>query len=105
MLVKVLHKDYQYGLHMLGMLPYWLHEGIKDSAAQQLNKHYQHGGGWRPFHGFTFYKDSHAIEYPGDPEHKPVAEIHFRDERIYVYDHAWVAIVQPDGTYEICRMD
>jgi hypothetical protein len=26
-------------------------------------------------------------------------------ERVIVYEHSWVAIVQPDRSFEVCRMD
>jgi hypothetical protein len=28
-----------------------------------------------------------------------------RDELILIYEHSWVAIIQPDRTFETCRMD
>jgi hypothetical protein len=45
------------------------------------------------------------IKYPGDPQNKLLFEAKLRDETIRVYEHAWVAIAQPDGSFEIARMD
>lgn len=88
----------------IGMIPFWLDESNPEPARNQLNENYGHGGGWRPFNGFTLQPDN-SIVYPGDPAHKPIAEMRLREERILMYEHAWVAIIQPDRSFEICRMD
>lgn len=89
----------------LGSIPMFLSERDEDSAKQQLDKHYSHGGGWNPLEGWTLDLDSGVISYPGDPPLPPVAKAVLREETIYVYPHAWVAVVQKDGSYEIARMD
>jgi hypothetical protein len=89
----------------VGMIPSWLDLNDPRSAKEQLNEGYAHGGGWHSFSGFTMDKNTGAIKFPGDPPHPPLASIVFRDELIVIYEHAWVAIVQPDGSFEICRMD
>ena len=88
----------------VGLIPYWLNEDDPTSARDQFDRNYRHGGGWHPFKGFTLKSDN-SISYPGDPNYIPIAQIKFRDELICIYDHAWVAIIQPDRAYEICRMD
>jgi hypothetical protein len=88
----------------VGFLVYMLDDDDEDKATVQLDKHYQHGGGWQPFEGFTL-RDDDSIKYPGDPAYKPVARTKLRDETIVVYEHGWVAVIQPDRSYEICRMD
>jgi len=45
------------------------------------------------------------LHYPDDPPQKPLAMIKFRNELIFIYESAWVLILQQDGTYEISRMD
>jgi hypothetical protein len=45
------------------------------------------------------------MHYPGDPDFPPVAKLQFRDETVVFYDSAFVAIIQPDGSYEIARLD
>jgi hypothetical protein len=45
------------------------------------------------------------LHYPGDPPFKPIAMMVLRDETILIYDYSIVAIVQPDGSFEACRMD
>ena len=100
--VKFLHP--QANWDFVGMIPDMLSEHNPKSATQQLNNGYLHGGGWHKFEGFELRADN-SIKYPGDPAHKPIAEMHLRDELILVYESAWVAVIQPDRSYEICRMD
>ena len=88
----------------VGMIPYWLSEDDIDPAWRQLDKHYQHGGGWRPFKGHTMNEDK-SLEYPGDPALHPIASMELRDELILMYEYSWVAVVQKDGSFEVCRMD
>jgi hypothetical protein len=90
----------------IGIIPHWLDKDDPRKAAEQLDQHYQHGGGWQPFKGFTYKpKRGHTLTYPGDPPMHPLGFMKFRDEMIVWYPHAWVMILQKDGTFEICRMD
>lgn len=93
------------GWDMIGYIPEFLVENDPRPAAEQFNERYAHGGGWQPFQGFTRNEDTNVIKYPGDPPIAPVAKIIFRQEQIFIYPHAWVSIVQSDGSWEICRMD
>lgn len=88
----------------LGFLPGYLHEDDPATAAEQLNEGYSFAGGWRPQEGFTL-TDKNALLYPGDPPLKPIAEAKLRDETVYLYDYAIVAVVQKDRSFETCRMD
>lgn len=87
-----------------GYIPMWLDEANPAPAKEQLDANYGHGGGWQPFKGFTLSADN-SLTYPGDPPMPPRVEMHLRDELILMYDHAWVAIIQPDRSFEVCRMD
>ncbi len=60
-------------------------------------------GGWRPFHGFTV--TARGLEYPNDPPQPLLAEARLRNEVVRLYKGSWVAIIQPDGSHEIARMD
>jgi hypothetical protein len=71
-------------------------------ARDQFN--YQHGGGWRPRDKFTLGDDD-SLGCPGDEPLHPLAEITFRDERVLIYESDFVAIIQPDRSFEVCRMD
>jgi hypothetical protein len=86
----------------VGWLPSFLHEEDPACARDQFDRAYQHGGGWRAFDGFVI--DGDTIQHPGDPALEPVAEIHFRDERIIIYPGSWVRL-EVDGKTEIARMN
>jgi hypothetical protein len=88
----------------LGFLPAMLSVDDKRPARQQFDQHYQHGGGWRAMPGFIL-TDNNGLKYPGDPIMHPVAQTKLRDEKILIYPYAWVVIVQPDRSFEACRMD
>jgi len=91
-------------IEMLGFIPEFLDENDPRPAKEQLDSNYGHGGGWRSQPGFTMLPNG-DLKYPGDPPFAMLAETQLRDEVIRVYNYAWVAIVQPDGTFEVCRMD
>jgi hypothetical protein len=90
---------------MLGFLPEMLYQTDPRPAWKQFNEHYRHGGGWNPFKGHTLNLDRLTLKYPGDPPMRALAETQLRDERIIVFECAWVVIIQKDGSYEIARMD
>lgn len=97
---------------LLGFIPSFLSESDPRPAAEQFNERYAHGGGWSPMKGWTTERfdgpnGSHSlsIRYPGDPPYRPIARIQLRDEHIWIYQNAWVAIEQADGAVEIARMD
>ena len=89
----------------LGMIPAFLSERDPRPAKEQLDLAYAHGGGWSPLDGWEMEPRLASIKYPGDPPLRPVARAVLREETIYVYPHAWVAVVQKDGAYEIARLD
>jgi hypothetical protein len=101
------------GVEMIGFIPSFLDLNDPRSAKEQFNERYAHGGGWDPFQtgniadepGRKFIVKANSLDYPGDPPMRIIAEAKLRDEVIRVYDCAWVAIIQPNGDYEICRMD
>lgn len=91
-------------LDMLGFIPEFITESDPRPAREQIDEAYSHGGGWRKFEGFKMLPNGNIV-YPGDPPMLLLFETHLRQETIRVYQHAWVAIVQPDGGYEIARLD
>ena len=90
-----------------GMLLSMLKESDPRKAAEQFDSGYQHGGGWNPPACYKQFKviKNEWLKYPGDEPIRPILIIRFREERIFVYEHDIVRIVQPDGSHEICRMD
>jgi hypothetical protein len=96
---------------ILGCIPDFLDLRDPRPAREQFNENYAHGGGWHPMKGWQLLKDN-SIYYTGslgesdnEPPYKPLAQTKFRNELIVIYDHAWVAIIQPDRTFEVSRMD
>lgn len=88
---------------MLGFIPSFLDENDPAPAREQIDRAYRHGGGWSPFVGFAMTRD--GLCYPGDPPMAPLAETRLREEIVRFYDCSWVAIIQPDGRFEVCRLD
>lgn len=88
----------------MGRLPTFLHSDCPEPAAKQLGVGYAFAGGWRPQRGFDLASDN-SLTYPGDPPMLPIAEARLRDETILLYPYSYVAVVQPDRTFEVCRMD
>lgn len=97
-------KHPQATLEMLGYIPGFLSEHDPRPAREQLHTGYSHGGGWEPFVGFSMLPNG-DMSYPGDPPTQLLAETQLRNETIRFYEHAWVAIVQPDGSFEVARLD
>ena len=90
---------------MFGFIPLFIDEKDNRPLREQLDEGYRHGGGWHPFEGFTFNKDDMTITYPGDPPNHALGSIQVRDETLILFQHAWVMILQKDGSHEISRMD
>jgi hypothetical protein len=97
-------KHPQVTMDMLGFIPSFLNEEDKRPAKEQIDSNYSHGGGWSAFHGFTMLPNGN-LSYPGDPEVLLLAETKLRDETIRFYEHSWLCIIQPDGSFEIARVD
>ena len=89
----------------LGFIPDFVFEHDPRSAKEQFNERYWPG--WKPFNGFEMIDcdGNNTLVYPGDPPLPPMAEAWLRDEKIMFYEHSWVAIIQKDGSFEVCRMD
>jgi hypothetical protein len=92
----------------LGLLPMMLDTDDPRSATEQLHAAYSHGGGWRPFTGFTVKGGGdlpYRLAYPGDPDRKEIGRTLLRDEIVVLFESDWVMVVKSDGTHEIARMD
>ena len=97
--------DPRANLDQLGFIPNFLEENDPRPAAVQINDRYGFGGGWQPMPRFEMNIKTGVLRYPGDPALYPLFISKLRDEVIRVYPHAWVSILQPDGSYEVARMD
>jgi hypothetical protein len=99
----------------LGYVPGFLDPNDPRPAAVQIDANYQHGGGWSPMKrgewailpdGRAQYTSRDVGE--GDEQDPPleiVAEAQLRDETIRMFEGAWTAIIQKDGSFEIDRLD
>jgi hypothetical protein len=94
---------------VFGKIPEFLDPKDPRPACEQFHQRYAHGGGWHPMKGWQLLEDNSIWYSTGDEEDEsplvPLAQIKFRNESIFIYDHAWVAIIQPDRSFEISRMD
>lgn len=91
-------------LDELGIIPMFLSPGDRRPAIEQIDAHYGHGGGWRHVERFEM-GESYSLCYPGDEPLQPLFAGRLRDERIFVYHYGFVAVVQPDGSFEAARID
>lgn len=89
---------------LMGYVPFFFSENDSRSAGEQLDANYSHGGGWNPMPKWEHLGD-HVIKYPGDPKLRPIAVGELRDEKIFFYDHAIVAIFGADGAFGAGRVD
>lgn len=86
----------------LGYIPGFLDLDDPRPAKDQIRTKYV--GGWFPFKGFVMLQGDRLM-YPGDPTMIPLAETRLRDEIIRYYPSSWVVITQPDGSWEVARLD
>jgi hypothetical protein len=101
MKIIALHPDTT--IETLGHLPELLIENDPRDAKTQFNERYSYGGGWQKMEKFAAF--GYVLHYPGDPELHPIAVIEFRDEKIFLYPASIIAVFQPDGSFEVARMD
>lgn len=100
--------DARYSLdEAVGFLPQFVSDYDARPACEQFDANYI--GGWHDMkvsgRGFTAFDDFMKLRYPGDPPSHAVAETFLRDERIIVYQSAFVAVIQPDGSFRVSRLD
>lgn len=103
----------------VGLIPEFLSDTDPRTAVEQINERYAHGGGWFDLKvggkGFKIVGVDELLLYPGDPPlHKLAEAVLHGDhvpgnnpprERIVVYEAAFVAIHQPDGSFRVSRLD
>lgn len=101
--------DPRMGADMLGLIPAMLDDSDPRPAREQFAENYAHGGGWAPMAGWNAKRAQASgrifIWYPGDDPLPALAQTKLRDETITFHDGAWVCITQPNGDFEISRMD
>lgn len=87
----------------LGAVPGFFDENDPRTAAEQIAARYI--GGWHPMSRFRLLLETGVLCYPGDPPLRPIAKSRLRGERLWFYPSSWLAIVAPDGSYEVSRVD
>jgi hypothetical protein len=94
-------------MQLMGFIPGFLSEDDPRPAQEQIDENYAHGGGWMEFSDAFTMDDRRRLisKYPEDKPLEALAYAHLRDETIYYYDHSWVAIVQPDSSFCVARID
>jgi hypothetical protein len=93
------------GARGLGFLPGILLDEDKRPIKAQLEDRYRHGGGWRPIPGITMLPNK-TLRFPGDPPFRPSAVSRINDEVAVFYEQAsLLAVIQPDKSYEVVRVD
>lgn len=97
-------------MEVVGLIPTFLNYDDDRPVKEQIDTAYQHGGGWKHFDGFTLIHagskhDKYSIEYEGDSPNHELSRATLRDELLVFFEHAWLAIIQKDGSFEVSRLD
>jgi hypothetical protein len=90
----------------LGYIPSFLRVDDDRPAKVQLNERYNRlaGASWRKT-AAQFTLSPHGLKSQSDPMMRVLAECQLGDENIRLYEGSWVAVIQPDGAFEVSRMD
>lgn len=88
---------------VVGFLPEMLDDADPRPAREQFDAHYPYGGYWQS--GPAWIDAGGVLFYPGDPPQHPIAGTRLRDELILLYPYEFVAIIQPDESFVVQRMD
>jgi hypothetical protein len=93
----------------LGFIPSFLSREDEAGAQAQLHRNYIYGG-FQSFPGFTLVRLgsdplSWILAYPEDPPVRALAYTRLREETIILFQYSWVAVVQPDFSFTVARMD
>lgn len=92
----------------LGWIPHIIRADDPRPVAEQVDDRYRHGGGWLPYGEGKWQRDiaTGALRYGSEDEPLPVlASLRVGEEMVYFYPYALVCVVQPDGSFEVSRMD
>ena len=88
----------------VGLIPTFIKHDDLRPLADQFQERYI--GGWNPIKGFKLDIDTMELTYPGDPVFIPLVFAPYRDEVLWIYDHAIVLIFNTSTqTYQISIMD
>lgn len=100
-----------FDLERLGLLPELVESPANgQTLAQHIDQSYAHGGGWRSF-GADWSLDLRdgvpaSLTFPGDPAMPEVARFATKQRELFIlFTNEFCAIVQPDGSFSVARMD
>lgn len=88
-----------------GMLPVFFDPMDDRPAYEQLLLNYPFGA---DMDGFTLIgtdPSTWMLLYPGDPPLRVVSWAKLRDESLVLFEYECLAIIQPDGTFKVHRVD
>ena len=97
-----------------GLLPEIIWQDDPRPAREQFNDRYAHGGGWNPMKGWLFKPgpDGEATlvfqsndEEDDAEEYREMSRTTINSEILILFDCEFLAIVQPDGSFEVDRVD
>ena len=95
-----------YAFANLGFLPDLISDEDPRSVKDQVEENYAHGGGWRPIAGMKMNLKTMVMRFPGDPPFVPAAFTKIHNETVVFYPlYSLLAVIQPDGSYEVTRVD
>jgi hypothetical protein len=98
-----------YNMEHLGLIPSFMSDDQPGDPVEQIDKHYQQGGGWFDFYGFKVHGSwpSVRLKYPEDPPILPIAFAEFKVRYwVVVFEHAWVGVYDKvEDKYRIARID
>ena len=90
----------------MGYIPNFLDARDPRPAREQIDEKYSYGGGWCPLVPTHWTMlDGEQLKWPEDEPLTPMCELQMRDERIVLYTHSIVAIIQKNGSFEVSRLD
>mgnify|MGYP006921446363 CR=1 FL=1 len=90
---------------MLGSIPSFLSADDPADAVTQIDRAYDQFGGWRDSAKWRIDYVNGRAHYPGDPPRVLIAEARLRDELILFFNGAYIAVMQPDGSHRMARID
>jgi hypothetical protein len=91
--------------HVIGYLVNFLNPSDPRGAVAQIGTSYI--SGWNDFNGFQLNKsgDRYSLAYPNDRPMRELSRTTMRGETIVLFEYDWVAVIQPNGSFKVARLD
>ena len=107
-----------HGVHLtdaVGLIPAFFDPSDARDAREQIEDNYAHGGGWRPHptpEHWTFDPQTLTVTYDDKDPYEEPEQYHAlasaklpNGQAIIVFQSAWLLVVDPDGKWQIARVD